>query len=70
MADYMIPLCLQAAFQQLGKELDNYIKGARSMKTVVEGINRTVTSLCDKSLPRFGEFSLLLEVRNDIRGKY
>ncbi|XP_069108503.1 uncharacterized protein [Argopecten irradians] len=50
-----------AAFQELGKELDNYMKGSRSMKTVVEGINKTVTSLCDKALPRFDEFAALME---------
>ncbi|XP_060076202.1 uncharacterized protein LOC132555859 [Ylistrum balloti] len=49
------------AFQQMGKELDNYMKGSRSMKIVVDGINKTVTSLCDKSWPRVEEFAALLE---------
>ncbi|XP_033728702.1 uncharacterized protein LOC117317853 [Pecten maximus] len=61
--EVLLPAFLRqaAAFQQLGKELDNYMKGSRSMKTVVDGINKTVTSLCDKTLPRFYEFADLLE---------
>ncbi|XP_021342527.1 uncharacterized protein LOC110442958 isoform X1 [Mizuhopecten yessoensis] len=61
--EVLLPAFLRqaTAFQQMGKELDNYMRGSRSMKTVVDGINKTVTSLCDKSLPRFHEFEALLE---------